>query len=480
MNYQKVDDASINIQEESQSDCNTERQNTTESLLSVDRTPKNSFIQQYKNYFLVAASLIMIGGYYNCLFQGFIKNQFLESMNFSNNQYSTIVTVPHFPNIIVPILIGPLVDIIGIRRGTFICSFVMFIGFFFIVISIIPKSFALILIGKILHQVGTENTHLCQSTIVSKWFKSSNLALALAICSFTIKLSSSLSGIGYPYLYEKNNSLLLPLMVGFGFVILSLIATVIIIVMDKKSEQYDCPCIIEENMVIISKKHKFQLKDIKQFDGLFWLICLQIFMVWGSFYSFQNYGQSVLINKFQFEQTEASSSLSILFFVGMSSPLFGFISDKYGNRAHVMVVLSVMCVFSFLLVLVAPSRNEDMKPIVYIFLILFGTAISIGNAYIFPSIPLIVDPNYLGTAFGISYAAKNAGTFTYSLIGGFALGENDQHFNHLLFFLFTTLICLVIVSIITYTYDKKKRDVLSPPKIFTNKKIKDISTQQLI
>lgn len=61
--------------------------------------------------------------------------------------------------------------------------------------------------------------------------------------------------------------------------------------------------------------------------------------------------------------------------------------------------------------LIAPSRNEDMKPIVYIFLFLFGTAISIGNAYIFPSIPLIVDPNYLGTAFGISYSAKNAGKF---------------------------------------------------------------------
>lgn len=33
-------------------------------------------------------------------------------------------------------------------------------------------------------------------------------------------------------------------MVGFGFVILSFIATLVIIAMDKKSEQFDCPITI--------------------------------------------------------------------------------------------------------------------------------------------------------------------------------------------------------------------------------------------
>ena len=50
-----------------------------------------------------------------------------------------------------------------------------------------------------------------------------------------------------------------------------------------------------------------------------------------------------------------------------------------------------------------------MKPIAYIFLIGLGTTISFGNAYIFPSIPLIVNSSNLGTAFGICYAAKNSG-----------------------------------------------------------------------
>lgn len=76
-----------------------------------------------------------------------------------------------------------------------------------------------------------------------------------------------------------------------------------------------------------------------------------------------------------------------------------------------MIGLSVLSVFAFFLMLLAPARNDDMRPIVYIFLFMFGTAISMGNAYIFPSIPLTVNENYLGTAFGICFSAKNAGKF---------------------------------------------------------------------
>jgi len=39
------------------------------------------------------------------------------------------------------------------------------------------------------------------------------------------------------------------------------------------------------------------------------------------------------MNKFNFSEVEASSSLSLLFFFGMVSPIFGFLSDTYGNRA---------------------------------------------------------------------------------------------------------------------------------------------------
>lgn len=73
------------------------------------------------------------------------------------------------------------------------------------------------------------------------------MALAIAICSFMTKLASSISGLGYPYLFEINKDLYLPVMVGMGFIVVSLISTIIIIIMDRKSEKYDNLSIVQQN-----------------------------------------------------------------------------------------------------------------------------------------------------------------------------------------------------------------------------------------
>lgn len=62
------------------------------------------------------------------------------------------------------------------------------------------------------------------------------------------------------------------------------------------------------------------------------------------------------------------------------------------------------------------------------------------------------------------------GTFAYSIIGGFALGEEDLHFNHMLWFLFIFLVLNTVISIYTLHYDRNRRDILSVPKIKTNRK----------
>lgn len=88
---------------------------------------------------------------------------------------------------------------------------------------------------------------LIQGTLVSKWFKYSSIALALALCSFAVKISSSLSGVGYPYLYDSTGGMVIPFVVGFVLCVLSMLAAVIAIYMDKKSELFDAPQTILEN-----------------------------------------------------------------------------------------------------------------------------------------------------------------------------------------------------------------------------------------
>jgi len=99
-----------------------------------------------------------------------------------------------------------------------------------------------------------------------------------------------MSGIGYPFLYEQDNNLFLPLMIGLSLCIVSLIGGIITVYMDKKSESFDAPQTIEENEEFTKQKTKFSISDIKKFNVLYWLLVGVIFLIWGSFYCFQNYG----------------------------------------------------------------------------------------------------------------------------------------------------------------------------------------------
>lgn len=105
----------------------------------------------------------MVGGYYSFHFQGFIKDQLVSSMRLTSGQYHKLVTIPFLPNIILPILVGPLIDIVGIRQGIFCFSSTILVGMTFMLISTADYSFVLLLMGKILLVAGTENLLLSQS-----------------------------------------------------------------------------------------------------------------------------------------------------------------------------------------------------------------------------------------------------------------------------------------------------------------------------
>lgn len=96
----------------------------------------------------------------------------------------------------------------------------------------------------------------------------------MALCSLIVKISSSLSGVGYSYLFEASGSMTLPLSIGLTVCFGSLLAAVIVIYMDKKSEVYEILSVKEENEMSVKKREKFNIKDIKHFGIIYWLVVL--------------------------------------------------------------------------------------------------------------------------------------------------------------------------------------------------------------
>lgn len=90
-----------------------------------------------------------------------------------------------------------------------------------------------------------------------------------------------------------------------------------------------------------------------------------------------------------------------------TSPFLGYGIDKVGKRALLICLSSVILIIAFTSSMMMPECHQcynEMYP-----LILVGIGYSIYAAAIWGSVPYVVDPNSVGTAFGIATAIQNIG-----------------------------------------------------------------------
>lgn len=103
--------------------------------------------------------------------------------------------------------------------------------------------------------------------------------------------------------------------------------------------------------------------------------------------------------------------MSIVFFPGFGQPIIGFMIDKIGKRPLFLIFANFLILCSYIIwALIEPcSENceDNFWPIIP--LLLLGSFICVFSASNFSCIPPLVNPNHIGTAFGLAVSIKNIG-----------------------------------------------------------------------
>jgi MFS family permease len=111
--------------------------------------------------------------------------------------------------------------------------------------------------------------------------------------------------------------------------------------------------------------------------------------------------------------TTAGGTTTIIIFASMvCAPIFGQVVDRIGRRASMMVVGSLLMVPAFLLL--AFTMLPPAIP-----MIMLGAAFVLVPAAMWPSIPLIVEKNRVGTAFGLTTTIQNFGLALFPWANGY-------------------------------------------------------------
>lgn len=104
-----------------------------------------------------------------------------------------------------------------------------------------------------------------------------NFALALNLCIG--RLGSALNGLTLPWVYKISDpsvALGNALLVGTAICVISTIAAIALVIIDKRAEQQNP--LIEK--ATVSDEDKFQFKDLTKFKLPFWILVLNCFVTY--------------------------------------------------------------------------------------------------------------------------------------------------------------------------------------------------------
>mmetsp|Transcript_21546 Transcript_21546/g.3523 ORF Transcript_21546/g.3523 Transcript_21546/m.3523 type:complete len:182 (-) Transcript_21546:343-888(-) len=148
---------------------------------------------------------------------------------------------------------------------------------------------------------------------------------------------------------------------------------------------------------------RVNLRDIKTFDIRFWLISINCVVVYICVMPFNNIASAFYQNRFNFSSITAGWIISITYLISaIFSPFLGLMIDKIGKRVWMIILSAGMMTITHLAFLIMPDCDQCVYSILP--LILLGFGYSIYASVIWASIPYVVMPKTVGTAFGLGYA----------------------------------------------------------------------------
>eukprot|EP00347_Sterkiella_histriomuscorum_P023550 403334216 len=381
----------------------------------VQQDSKKSFRNSYWRWIVLTFSCVMMMGSYFCYDNpGPIEITLEKDLSISQTQFSLLYSVYAYPNIILPIFGGILLDYIGIRLGMVIFSGIILIGQFVISIGGFTKSYWTLIGGRIIYGLGGESLSVSQSALASRWFIGNELSLAMAIQISLGNVATTINGYLLPTIYNSKHldTLGWAFMVGVLFLAASFLSSLILFVIDLKADKIE-----GSQETKTAEQDKFRLKDISKFSYAFWLVCGIMFFSYASIIPYTSNLTKMMEEKFMISEDTAGILYGVPSYIAaVFCPVFGLIIDRYGYRIYFLIFSSCLMVLGHSLNLLI-GQEEEESYLVIVIIIILGFAYTIFGSSIWAAVPDVIDPMLTGSAFGFAVTFQNAGLSIVPTIG---------------------------------------------------------------
>lgn len=379
---------------------------------------------------LLFVSLAMFGNYYIYDSISPLADLLKSQLGFSDSNIGLLNAIYSFPNIIMVLVGGIIIDRIGTRKSVFIFTFLIMLG---AILTAVTGELFLMASGRLVFGLGAESMIVAITTVIARWFKGKELSFAFGL-NLTVARLGSFLALNSPTwgksLFDYWQS---PLWITVGAGVFALLCAIVYFFLDSYAvKKYSMPKEGEQDKIV--------LKEIFKFGKSFWFITALCVTFYSAMFPFQTFAIKYFQEAHNTTREVGGNLSSILTLAAMVfTPLFGLLADKIGKRSLLMMFGSLLIVPVYLMMaykfgMPAELGESDFLHITIKFfdidaaipkylilpMTMMGIAFSLIPAVMWPSVALIVNSEKLGTAYGLMTMIQNIGLFGFNLLIGFA------------------------------------------------------------
>ena len=413
---------------------------------------------------LIFISLAMFGNYYIYDSISPLALALKTQLKFSDSDLGLLQGIYSFPNIIMVLIGGLIIDRIGTKKASLIFAFFVFLGAF---ITVLKGDIILMATGRLIFGLGAESMIVAITTVIAQWFKGKQLSFAFGLNLTVARLGSFLalnSGTWGKSLFTHWQN---PLWISVGAGAISVITLVIYYFIDSYAKNnYNLGKQGEQDKVILSDvfafvKQRFiiclsllvlafilinfiattkievmlqivlyvlivvfSFLNFRAFSKSYWFIVMLCITFYSAMFPFQTFAIKFFQEAHHVTPEYAGFLSSMLTLAAMIfTPLFGLLSDFIGKRSLLMMFGSLLIIPVYLLM--GYTNISLIIP-----MSIMGIAFSLVPAIMWPSVSLVTPASKLGTAYGLMTMIQNIGLFGFNIAIGWANDFSKASVSH--------------------------------------------------
>jgi MFS family permease len=372
--------------------------------ISPTRAVKSPPTAAWRWAVLCAVSLAMFGNYYAYDAIGPVADSLQRLLGFTDTQIGTLNAIYSFPNIVMVLIGGIIVDRFGTRLSTLAFASVCAFGAF---ITAISPLFAVMAAGRLLFGLGAESMIVAITVAIGQWFVGRQLGFAFGVNLSIARAgsySADMSTTWFKPLYDRGWQP--PLLLAAGFSLITIASCIVYFLLERSASR-------RFTLSQASPSDRIVWSDLWRFDRSYWYVAGLCVTFYSVIFPFRS---TFAIKYFQHAHglslQQAGSINGYVFLAAIfATPAFGLMVDRVGRRA------AFMALGSFLLCAAFPILAYTNASL-WITTVMIGIAFSLVPAVLWPAVPYLVTPDRLGTAYGLMTMLQNIGLMTVNLLAG--------------------------------------------------------------